>query len=78
MAPIVIAQVPEDAPLLRAINPRTIPAIPNKMGRTNKDNMERANADRPIPLPPSLSSSCSRTSLLLKDNGAANSAEVSS
>ena len=28
MAPIVIAQVPEVAPLLRAINPRTIPATP--------------------------------------------------
>ena len=78
MAPIVIAQLPEDAPLLRAIKPRTIPAIPNKMGRTNRDNIERASADSPIPLPPTLSSSFSRTSLLFKDNGAANSAEVSS
>ena len=60
MAPIAIAHVPVRAPLLRAINPRTIPVIPRSTGNTNKDNTERAIAISPIPVLPAFISLSSR------------------
>ena len=48
MAPIVIAHVPDFAPLLRATKPRTIPAAPNRTGNTNNDKIESAIAAKPM------------------------------
>ena len=50
--PIPIAQAPSSrAPLLLAINPKTIPAAPKRIGITNREMIDNANAKKPMPVP---------------------------